>query len=305
MRRVARALFVLLGSGAACNGEASTTAAAPATANACGPAEVEELRTLLVGTCTEPGLFDTRTLAIAPWEPTGASEADGIPIHLTTAGVGIGFDPQPSEPESFPTHLRVELEQARARARALDEPFEPRFVLAIRPDVPLAMVDGVVRTLAAEKLDRGVLVFASGTRPRASPARHPELYARHVAELEATDPSERARFMALQIEPYAQRCAGLQRSFENVATLPATSRCERLMPDVAQALVDCGCPEWQPELVSWLQVMVGPADAPHLHVEPVALAPIDPRPAKRTATWAELVASQRAAIGTLWLELAE
>ena len=266
------AVFVM-----ACTGDAPTvtTSAAsepgrapePATAKACGPAQQEDLSRSLVGTCTEPSTILVPPLATATWAPVAELEPVGVHVVITPDGVGFGGnDPVAWSAEEFRVRLQEDLDKSREMQEAKGETFTPRFVLAIHRDARLSAIDPVLRELAAAKVDRGFLALASGTRPRTSPPRHPTIYAGYVAELESRDPTERAVYAARKMEPLAKRCPALEVAFRNAATTDGPSRCETLMAAAAAAIVECGCPEYEPELVSWLQVLAGPADAAHLHI---------------------------------------
>jgi hypothetical protein len=306
MARLASLLAMIV---TACTSDApvSATAAAPepATARECGPAQQEDLTRALVGTCTEPSLLETKPLAIATWAPVAELEPDGFAVMITPDGIGIsGNVPAAWNELDFRAQLRNANEKARQIAEATGKTFTPRFVLAIHRDTRLSAVDPVLHALATEKVDRGFLAFASGTRPRTSPPRHPELYAAYVADVESQDAFERAAYLAKKLEPLAVRCPALQVGFHAVAATDGPSRCATLMTAAASAIVECGCPEYEPELVSWLQVMVGPADAAHLHVDAVELAPTKAIEADAATTWGTFIAERRAPLPALWLDLA-
>jgi len=316
MARLA-SLFTVFVTACTSDAPASATAAAPehATAKECGPVQQEDLRRALVGTCTEPSTILVPPLATAMWEPAAELEPHGFQVVISPDGVALaGSMPAAWNEPDFRVRVRDELEKAGQMAEGKGETFTPRFVLAIDRNTPLSDIDPVLRALVAEKIDRGFLAFASGTRPRTSSPRHPVLYASALAELERQDPFARASFVANKLEPFALRCPALQQGFQNVATTDGPTRCETLMTEAAAAIVECGCPDFEPELVSWLQVLAGPADEAHLHVDAIELAPARAvpdgpgaraEPLEPNTTWAALVAERKAPFGTLWLELAE
>jgi hypothetical protein len=307
------ALALVLSSPSACSSESvsstggaptprlpSTIASNPA-ATACGPAQVEELRRLLVGGCMEASLVDVRPLAIATW--TEHEElGEGFAIELTpTAVVGMG----PWDEPAFRKRVRAHVDGVRAMRERNGDAFEPSFVLSIHREVELRTVDVVLRALAAEQVEAGFLTFASGTLPRTAMPRHPEAYARVRESIESVaDSSGRATFVARAIEPFAEQCAPLGRAFAVGAALPAEQRCETMMGAAAQAIVECGCPAYEPALVSWLQALVGPADTAHLHANRVTLRPDVAERAEPETTWASFVERHHAPMRSLWLELA-
>jgi hypothetical protein len=278
-------------------------APAKPTAASCGEAERVELRAWTGTICTEPALVDVRPLAMVPW--TERDEiGEGLSIRVEPEAFRIaGGEPVATEPE-----LRVLLYDAvakqRAWAQSADRVVEPRFVLEIHRDVVLQRVAVVTRALADEGILHGWLAFASSTLPRTPPPRDPELYARAMAEIEGADPAQRAIFLAKKVEGLAERCRAMKDAFDSLATVSPTGRCNALMESVANALVDCGCPEWQPELLAWLQVLGGPADAPLVVANAVELTPAKAERAAPDTTWAAFVATHDAPMRTLWLELA-
>jgi hypothetical protein len=302
-RRLAAVILFLAGCG--------SEAAAPAPGlpdgpvppkEGCGPERVEENEKLLVTACTEPSLADVRTLAVATWPATDSVATTDLYIRIGIDGIALaGGAPSPLDDEAF----RAELRSAREGLSrfASGEGTAMQFTLAIERETRLRDVDRVVRVLAADGLVNGVLVLASGTLPRSAAPRHPELYERYSKEVLDADPSERATTIARRVEPLAARCAPIANAFESVAADDPSNRCERLMHAAAEGLVTCGCPEWEPELVSWLQVLVGPADAPRMHVDRIQLADTSPIVAKPDTTWGALVAERKAPFRTLWLDL--
>jgi hypothetical protein len=286
---------------------ASAPAPEPATAKQCGPAQLDDLRRSLVGTCATPSLIDVAPLAIAMWAPVAELEPVGVHVLVTPDGVGVGGEPKAWDEPDFRTRVREDLATARDMWDDEAGSFTPRFVLAIHRDTHLADVAPVLRALVAENVDRGFLAFGSGSRPRTSPPRHPEIYKSYLAEIESVGAaSERATYLARKVEPLAEKCPALARGFENAATTEGPQRCEKLMRDAADAIIGCGCPDYEPELVSWLQILVGPADAAHLHIDAIELAPATAVPAgaqapKPNTTWGAYVAERKEPFGTLAL----
>lgn len=271
---------------------------APAKAEAvaeCGPAEASELEQVLLASCSDSPIQDPRKLVPAKWEPTHRGALDGVAIVVSAKGAevyGRAFDAD-------------ELSSTIVNRRDFVKPGAPAFVLAIDGDAKLADVQPVLAALVAAEATSGVLLFASTTLPRTPAALHPEIHARLTAKLESFEPSERAVELAREVETLVAPCAPLTKAFTTVAAVEPENRCATIMRDAARAIVECNCPSWTPELVTWLQVVGGPADAPRIHADTVTLDRTRPTKASKTGTWRELVAGRTTAIDTLWLDLGE
>lgn len=260
-------------------------------ADACGPERAKQLEALLLDGCTTAPVEDARPLALARWKAThtGSLAAPAIVV-------------KPSGPELYGRPLALEeVPSVLAQARSYAEPGSPAFVLAIHRDATIGSVQPVLAALAAADAKDGVLLFGSSTLPKTPPAAHPEIHARLSGKLDAMPPEERAIGIAKELETLVAPCAPIKDAFTKVATEASSERCSVLMGGVAKGVVTCGCPSWTPELVSWLQVMTGPADAPRIHADAVTLGDAQPIRAARSATWASIVDARDAPLSTLWL----
>lgn len=271
--------------------KAETAAAAPPTAPACADAEIEKT---LVDSCVESPIQDTRKLALAKWSATHRGAIDGVPIVVTAKGAELYGRPIVAD----------EVSSAVVNRRRFAEPGESSFVLAIEADAKLADVQPVLETLAAVEATTGVLLYGSATL-RTPAALHPEIHARLTAKLDALAPSERAVSAAREIERLVTPCAPLKTAFESVAAEAPTNRCANLMRAAVRAVVSCSCPTWTPELLTWLQVLGGPADAPRIHADTVTLAPAAPTKVSKTMTWSKFLDGRTTTIDALWFELSE
>ena len=271
---------------------ADATKSGTAAADACGPERAKELETLLLDGCTT-ALEDARPLVLARWKAThvGSLAAPAIVVKASGAELyGRPLDPS-------------EIASALAQARSYAEPGSPSFLLAIHRDATLGSVQPVLAALAAADAKDGVLLFGSSTLPHTPRAAHPEIHARLSAKVDAMAPEERAIGIAKELETLVGPCAAIKDAFGKVAVESPSERCTVLMGGVAKGVVACGCPSWTPELVSWLQVMTGPADAPRIHADAVALTPAQPIRAAASMTWASFVEGRTAPIDALWFEL--
>lgn len=279
--------------------EVAATTANPDPTAACGPERAQANTTLLVGGCQRPTSADVRRLALAPWKPA----PDPLPLvgaFIEITATGVELDGTAIEAAAF-VPMAVSERFDAMRAHDLDT----GFVLAIDATATLADVQPVLEALVRAEAPHGALLFGSGTEPRTAPPAHPERYARITAQLEARSPSDRATWLAGEVSTLIAPCASLAAAFGSVATDDPEHRCERLMKAAAESLVACGCPSWEPELISFLQVIGGPADAPRLQADAVELDPKRPTKVERKMTWSSFVAERREPLATLWLTLAD
>lgn len=258
---------------------------------ACGPAQAKEISELLLASCSSLPFQDARPLPLARWKPTHTGAVRGLPVEIGTKGMSLHGAPPPM-PEGM-WELSRELERSNRT-----------FVLAIHGDVTLAEVQPVLAELHGAGATRGVLLFASGTEPHTPRAAHPEIHARLSAKIEYSSPAERAMAIARELETLIAPCSTIQQAFRGIAVADPIERCPTLATAIGKGIVTCGCPSWAPELVSWMQVMGGPADAPRMHVDTIELSPGAPTQAAPTTTWSSFVGERTAPLGSLWLELA-
>ncbi|HWB77807.1 MAG TPA: hypothetical protein VG755_22725 [Nannocystaceae bacterium] len=264
---------------------------AEAVADACAGFDADAVVKVLIDGCTTSPAEDARPLATATWKPTHRGSLDAVPIVITSKGAELNNRP------FDPIDLYGALEMQRSRGHARDV----AFVLAIHGDAKLSDVQPVLAELADAKANKGVLVFASSTAPRTPKPLHPEIHARLLAKREGFSKAERARETALAMEPLTAPCPQVKQVYERVATMPRSERCEPEMKGIAAAIIACDCPSWAPELVTWVQIMAGPTDAPRVHADAVTIDPergssIDP-----STTWASYVAQRNTPIDVLWL----
>lgn len=286
-RSAALASLLLL---AACREDAPTPVAAPPTttsAKECGPTWATAHRERWAGVCTAPSLVDSTRLATSAGAvPT--DDPEGMYIRIGPDGVGPG-EALPFAAKTYAERLREEIEKSRQMAEGKGEPWAGRFVLDIDRDAPLAVVDWVARALVAEKVEQGWIAFASDRRTKAPV--HPELYARMKAQIETARPEERAMHAARAIEPIAAKCKPVNAAFASLAAMPGDERCEVLLARLADAFVECGCPDTEPEIMTWVQMLFGPADVPRAAYRELRVV-IDPSlPARADVTWGEHAAT--------------
>lgn len=261
-----------------------------APAQACGPARASELEALLVDGCTDASFGDTRPLAPATWPATHRGSLGAPVIVVTSKGA-----------ELYGRALAIdELPRELAQARQWGDPQGPAFGLAIHGAAKLGDVQPILAALVEAQATEGVLFFASATLPRTPKAADPELYARLSAKIEALEVSDRAVTLAREVETLIAPCAPLEAAFSSVAADDPSTGCPRLMKAAAQGIVACECPSWTPELVAWLQVVSGPADAPRSHADTVTIDPTRSAAVDPQATWASFVARRSAPIEALW-----
>ncbi|HWB80155.1 MAG TPA: hypothetical protein VG755_34555 [Nannocystaceae bacterium] len=270
--------------------ESQPDAKAAVVAEDCNEQHASELRTLLEASCSAPSLVDTKKLALASW-PGDATVGDAIPIEISAAGAGGLLEP-PQRSDELATWLHEQVASSKVLSDAKGEPWHGSVALYIHADAPLAQVDAVVRVIVAEKIDKGWLVFGSGTRRTAKP-RYPELQAKFQAELDAVEPRMRAMELAKRLRPLADRCKDISAAFGEVATGDAAGRCITLARGLASAVVSCGCPDYEPELIAWVQLLGGPADTPDQQSQRVAFTAEDPIRSSANTRWGELVATRK------------
>ncbi|HWB80960.1 MAG TPA: hypothetical protein VG755_38620 [Nannocystaceae bacterium] len=259
-------------------------------AASCVGADVEKT---LVDGCTDSPIQDSRKLMQVTWSPTHRGSLDGVPIVVTAKGAELFGQPFVADAVS----------SAVANRRGFAKPGEPAFVIAIDADAKLTDVQPVLEALVAAEATSGVLLYGSSTLPKTPAALHPEIHARITGKIEALDPAERAMESARELQTLAAPCAPLTKAFQAVATVEPTNRCANLMRAAVKAVASCNCPTWTPELLTWLQVLGGPADAPRIHADAVTLDRATPTKASKTSTWGKLVEGRTTAIDTLWLDL--
>ncbi len=269
---------------------AATSPSAPAAAASCLGAEVEAA---LVDGCVDSPVSDARALAAAKWPATHRGSLDGVPIEVSATGAQLHGEPL----------AEGTLRRALSDRRTFGKPDDPAFVLAIERDAKLVDVQAVLETLAAADASEGVLLYGSATLPKTPAALHPEVHARLTATIEGLPPSDRAMTAARELERLVAPCPAVKDAFQSMATDDPTHGCAKLMHAVVAAVSGCNCPSWTPELITWLQVVNGPAGAPRVHADDVRLTPASPTEASKAATWATLVEGRTAPIATLWLEL--
>ena len=266
--------------------------AASAPAAACVGADVEKT---LVDGCTDSPIQDSRKLMQVTWSATHRGSLDGLPIVVTAKGAELYGQPVVADAVS----------SAIANRRGFAKPNDPAFVLAIDADAKLADVQPVLEALVAAEATSGVLLYGSSTQPKTPAPLHPEIHARITTKIEAFEPAQSAMESARELQTLVAPCAPLTKAFQSVATVAPENRCANLMRAAVKAVASCNCPTWTPELLTWLQVLGGPADAPRIHADVVTLDRTTATKASKTSTWGKLVEGRTAAIDTLWLDLGE
>lgn len=255
---------------------------------------------MLEASCSAPLMVDTKKLAVAAW-PSDAKVGDAIPIEVSRDGAATPYA-APHRADEFAAWLHEEIGKSKAMAEAKGEPWHGNAALYVHADAPLAQVDAVVKALRAETIEAGWLVFASATRRTPKP-RYPELQAKFQAEIDAVEPTMKAMELAKRLRPIAERCAQISDVFGKIAADSAETRCTTLARGLATAVVTCGCPDYEPELIAWVQLLGGPPDTPAEQAQRVGFTATDPIHAAATTTWAELVATRKDGFTSLALAL--
>lgn len=267
----------------------------------CGELERLELQSWLKRVCSEPTVADTRMLALVRW--TGEDEiAESVSIAVTSEGPAL--DGELLDDVAFGVRLHDVMQRRREMAATAHEELAPGFVLAVHRDARLRDVAETTRALAELGILRGVLVFGSATSPRTPPPREPQSYAKAMAELELAPANDKAVFLARTVEQFAERCPSMNAALGRLESPPTRPRHVALAEEVARGLVECGCPPWQPELLTWLQVLCGPADAAVPVANAIELTPGKGERVAPDTTWAAYVATLDAPPRTFWLEAA-
>lgn len=276
----------------------------PAPTSKCAPDHAAELSRVLVAGCEMPILgeyarIETNKLARASWATKPRAAIDGVFVVLTARGLDKrGMPNAPWDARSEISELQARVQERRTKHAG----WSPRFVAVIHSDVKLAAVQDLLEALAEASLTSGTLVLASSTLPPKPGPLHPDVYARHAAQLDA-EPANRATRIAQGIEDDLGDCPELVKVFHDIATTDPNDRCKAMMPAVAKAIVACDCPAWEPSVVSWLQLAEEGTGAPQVHAEDVELLKHRAVQVDGTKTWGELVASRSAPIEALWLDV--
>lgn len=176
------------------------------------------------------------------------------------------------------------------------------WVLSIAADVPRARVASTLKALADSGHPRGHLLLATTQIGEIPAPRDPARLAALAGKLEGLDPSERAVFMAKEIQASMPACAGVQKAFSAVAAAAADQRCPLLAVGIAEGLVECGCPDADALLTQLYAMSLGMSRPERLAVTvPVV---VDPEaPSRPGQTWGEVVGAldDAAAFTALWV----
>lgn len=233
-----------------------------------------------------------------PWKSAPSSApVDALWLELSPKGVVVGWGP-PRQLTDFEERLLAERDHASMTPGSRG-PLS--WVLAIDGSTSRSDVAAVLSVLSDANLHQGWLQLATTSMGTIPKPRDPKQLADLAARMPADDPSQRAPFLAKEIERAMPRCPGARKAFDAVAVAAPEQRCELLARGVAAGLVGCGCPKVDSMMTLLYAISVGTEPPKRLGV--AAPTTLEPKAKSRPgATWTDVVESlPEEALSALWL----
>jgi hypothetical protein len=259
-----------------------------ATAVACSPDHAALHRERYAGFCVDPQLVGEHELATIGG-PATRGKPDAA-VQFTIDGMGLQVFPErfATDPETIRSEVQDEIDKQRAIAEANGERAPDRFVLAIDRRVAMRVVHATGVALVEAGLPTGTIALAS--KERTPPAVHPEIYAKLAPRYFGEELDMRVLEVSRALDPLVAGCPALDEAFSAAKLVANDQQCTALTNALPDAFVACGCPETEPEIMTWVQLAAnGEADKPLVQLLPIELAIATSAGEITATTWGEFV----------------
>lgn len=187
--------------------------------------------------------------------PPKATPLGAVEVELPWNG-SLLVDGRPQRAGQWDEGVRSAVAHAR---RFSDRSGAPKFSVAVTAATRRDRAASMLRTLHDAGLTEGVIVLASNVKPTLPEPLDPELSKTVADELRPLESDRRATHLAKRVTALVEGCEAAQQAFRAVATVSADQRCSALSRGFAMAMVECGCPKEERELLAILrEVNLGP-----------------------------------------------
>lgn len=269
---------------------------------ACDAAHAKALEQELVSLCDLGELVSTIDAPSAPWKPSLVAPPQGaMRIDVTPEGVVVGWG-APVPVAELRGHLVEGLEMNAMLNQSKGVNGAGTWLLSMAKDTPRAQVSAVLQALVDVGQPRGYVRLTAETATPLPVPRDPKQLAELDAQLAKQDASNKAVFLAREIERAAATCPEFEEAFESVAADDPATRCHGLARSLASGIQRCGCAEESVMMTFFYALTVGSKPPVRLTTAPGVTLDAQSTTPRHGATWAEIVAGlDEPALTGLWV----
>jgi len=217
---------------------------------ACDEAHAKAIRASMDAQCELADVVAPRRMPVVD-HPPKAPPLDGVRITVPLEG-----ELNASGRDLTSPMLAQGLTEARERAERLAEASgdasQGEFVLAIEANVPRSRVVSTLTHLHQAGFATGHVLLAA-TQKASMPEPPDAALVKSITErARALPDDQRAVQLAERLQTLVARCVPAQHAFAVIAEAAPHQKCKLMAAGISEAMVECGCPEQETELLSMI-----------------------------------------------------